>query len=118
MKQIALQSGISVSDFWDMTVGEVAETVEAINKKEEIKLKQQAIMDYTQAKTLISGIAALFSKDEEMLQIDQAYEWLFEKETKKIEEDKKNAQLEINKQRMKEYAEYVNKRRKEGDNGT
>ena len=118
MKQIALQSGLSIFEFWDMTVGEVADTVEANNKREENKLKQKAIMDYTLAKTLTSGIAALFSKNEQMITINEAYEWLFEEENKKIEEEKAKAQLEINKQRMKEYANFVNRKRREGNNGT
>lgn len=44
--KVAIQAGISYSDFWEMTVGEVTLIVEAYNKKQEEEYKIQLSLDY------------------------------------------------------------------------
>jgi len=44
--KVAIQAGISYSDFWEMTVGEVTLIVEAYNKKQLEDYKIQLSLDY------------------------------------------------------------------------
>lgn len=50
--KVAIQAGISYSDFWEMTVGEVTLIVEAYNKKQEEEYKIQLSLDYQLASNI------------------------------------------------------------------
>lgn len=50
--KVAIQAGISYSDFLEMTVGEVTLIVEAYNKKQEEEYKIQLSLDYQLASNI------------------------------------------------------------------
>lgn len=50
--KVAIQAGISYSDFLKMTVGEVTLIVEAYNKKQEEEYKIQLSLDYQLASNI------------------------------------------------------------------
>ena len=110
LKDISLQCGISIFDFWEMTFGEVVDCINAYNNKKNNDLKEQAIMDYIQAQTIVNGIASMLSKENKQKTITEMYSFIFEEENKEQEEEKIKAQLEINKQGMINYINYLKKR--------
>lgn len=110
LKDISLQCDISIFDFWDMTFGEVVDCIKVYNTKKNNCLKEQAIMDYIQAQTIVNGINSMLSKENKQKTITEMYSFLFEEENKKLEEEKIKAQLEINKQGMINYINYLKKR--------
>ena len=51
--KVAIQAGISYSDFLEMTIGEVTLIVEAYNKKQEEEYKIQLSLDYQLASNIV-----------------------------------------------------------------
>lgn len=111
---VALQSGTSALDFWDMTYGEVADTIKAHAKEKEIKLKEQAIMNYKLADLIATNVGAMLSKDAKAPTLIEAYEFLFKEEKEYYAEISAKNEMEAWKQRMIAFAE--NHNRKWGEN--
>lgn len=104
---------MSIFLFWDMTFGEVVDYLKAYNKRQENKLKEKALMDFKLACAITKGVSCLFDKNQN-LSFDEIYKDIFIDEHEELEKTKIKAQVEINKQRMKDFANFHNKRREEG----
>ena len=92
---VALRSGISVLDFYDMTPLEVVQTIEAYNHKHKLGLQEQAYLAYQESQLFSCFIGAMFSKGGKKLPtLYEAYPTLFEDEIKQAEiEQEKNKLL-------------------------
>lgn len=113
--QDALDCGIGVSDFYDMTITEITHIRDSFLRRREIKRKDTADMAYRLSLLITNGIACLISKDNTPIQFLELFSDLFEEESKVNEENKIKAQMEINKQHMKEFANRVNLQRAGGE---
>lgn len=98
-----------------MTISEVTKARDSFLRKREIKRKDTADMVYRLATLITNGTACIMSKGNEPIQFLDIFADLFEEENKKNQENKLKAQMEVNKQHLKEYAERINKNR--GQNG-
>ncbi|MEG0133495.1 MAG: hypothetical protein RR891_06030 [Clostridium sp.] len=104
----ALDCGISVSDFYDMTIKEITKVRDSFLRKREIRRKDTADMVYRLSTLITNGTACIISKDNQPIQFLDIFADIFEEESKDNEENKINAQIEINKQHMKEFAQRIN----------
>ncbi len=104
----ALDCGINVSDFYDMTIKEITKVRDSFLRKREIRRKDTADMVYRLSTLITNGTACIISKDNQPIQFLDMFADLFEEESKVNEENKIKAQMEINKQHMKEFAQRVN----------
>lgn len=109
-----MECEISVFDFWEMTYGEVVDTVKAFTNRKQSTLKERAIMDYKLADMIAVCVSKLLSNEVQVPALHEAYEFLFKEESKKQAEIMAKNDMEIWKQRMINFAEYHN--RKWGEN--
>lgn len=112
---MALECEISIFSFWEMTLEEIVQSIEAYGNRRKNILRERALMDYKLAQGIGLNVANLFDDENNVPEFVEFYAELFEEKNKKIQEQKRLNELEINKQRMKEFANFHNKRfRREG----
>lgn len=112
----ALDCGISVEDFYNMTIKEITKVRDSFLRKREIRRKDTADMVYRLSTLITNGTACIISKDNQPIQFLEIFADIFEEESKDNEENKIKAQMEINKQHMKEFAQRVNSQKIGGEN--
>ncbi len=91
-----------------MTIEEITKVRDSFLRKREIRRKDTADMVYRLSTLITNGTACIISKDNQPIQFLDMFADLFEEESKVNEENKIKAQMEINKQHMKEFAQRVN----------
>lgn len=107
MLPIALQCGIGIFDFWDMTYGEITMTIKAFNDKEINRLKEKAIMDYQLANIIGLSVARLMDKNAKYPEIEKVYPSLFD-----VPKDKPvQVDWRIAKERLMKYTDAHNRKR-------
>lgn len=74
--KVAIQAGISYSDFLEMTIGEVTLIVEAYNKKQEEEYKIQLSLDYQLASN-IAYFVGLTLNGKQIPSLQKTYPSLF-----------------------------------------
>ena len=74
--KVAIQAGISYSDFLEMTIGEVTLIVEAYNKKQEEEYKIQLSLDYQLASN-IAYFVGLTLNGKQIPSLQKVYPSLF-----------------------------------------
>ncbi len=74
--KVAIQAGISYSDFLEMTIGEVTLIVEAYNKKQEEEYKIQLSLDYQLASN-IAYFVGLALNGKQIPSLQKTYPSLF-----------------------------------------
>ncbi|MEW9991805.1 MULTISPECIES: hypothetical protein [Clostridium] len=96
-----------------MTLDEILKTVEAYKDRKEADLKERAAMDYKLAQCVGYAVASIMDKGNKMPDFFEVYKALFEKESKQNEEQQKEKELIIQKQRMIDFVNQHNKKWKE-----
>jgi hypothetical protein len=91
-----------------MTIKEITNIRDSFLRKREIRRKDTADMVYRLSTLITNGTACIISKDNQPIQFLEIFADIFEEESKADEENKVKAQMEINKQHMKEFAQRVN----------
>ena len=61
LAKTAIKAGVSLSDFWNMTPGEIYLVIEAWNEQEEERVKAQLGINYALAQTIALAIGSSFS---------------------------------------------------------
>lgn len=107
MLPIALQCGISIFEYWDMTYGEITLTIKAFNDSTVNKLKEKAIMDYQLANMIGLSVARLMDKNAKYPKIEELYPSLFEVENTQP----KQIDWRIAKERLMKYTDAHNRKR-------
>lgn len=100
----ALEASIDTFSFWDMTFGEINETIKANSRKQEREHKYKAIFDYKLASLVGRNIAAAFDKGNKIPRIYEVYEGFEEvkQEEERLEAEQKWKAI---KARMESYNE-------------
>jgi len=99
-----------------MTIAEITSIRDSFLRRREIKRKDTADMVYRLSTLITNGTACIMSKENQPIQFLEIFADIFEEENKANEENKIKAQLEINKQYMKEFATRVNSQKTGGEN--
>lgn len=108
---VALQCGISILDFYDMTMIEVVKTIEAYQKKDKLRLQEKAYIAYQESQLISCFIGSMFKKGQTKLPtMYDAFGALFEEEIKQQE-------MEQDKARILAFVNRINDARKEQNGG-
>lgn len=110
-----MDCGISINEFYDMTIKEITDYRDSFLRKREIKRKDYADMIYRLSTLITNGTACILSKDNKPIEFLEIFGDIFEEESKINEKNKINIQMEINKQYMREFAERINKEMEGGE---
>lgn len=111
----ALDCGITVNEFYDMTIKELTEYRDSFMRRREIKRKDSADMIYRLSTLITNGTACILSEKNKPIEFLDIFSDIFPEESKINEENKIKVQMEIHKQRMREFAERVNKQMNGGE---
>ena len=104
----ALQSGISISEYWYLTYGEIKVTIDAYQANQKLHIREQAGLHHSLANLIGISVARLMDNKAEYPSLKEAYPGIFsDLETAPPQED-----WEISKIRMMQYAEANNKKKR------
>lgn len=116
-----LDIGISPSDFWNYSIGEIYDLLESYNRKmqietekEEADLKIKIILNSTLARWIGENVACLLDKNAKVTTISEVFPSLFQSEEESVEESK--VDMELYKAKMDDYMFRHNSRMKKGEN--
>ena len=113
---IALQHGLSLFDFWNMTLKELLQYLNAVQEREKHKRQEQ----YLQASLTASFIGCVWG-NKPIPPIHQVFPEIFEEtvQSEQTQQDKDYMAMMLYKEQMLDFANYHNKRRqakKDGEN--
>ncbi len=78
MYKQALKCEIKPFEFWELTITETIDMIQAYNERQKEEMQFQAICAYSTARTITHGIAVAFGK-EKFPQLHEVFPTLFEK---------------------------------------
>lgn len=104
---IAIQSDISIFDFWELTYGEIITTIKAKKDKRKIELQEAAILDYKLADLVGISCARLVSSDVKFPELNQVYSFLFDQ----VAQEPKKQSWEDQKRILMQYTQAHNEKR-------
>lgn len=98
-----MQCNIKLEEFYNYDLQELDWVLTAYRKQEQYEMKQQSIMNYTNAVCQVRMLACLFSKDATMPEFEEVYGWLFndDEERKKEQEINEQREAELQVERFK-----------------
>ena len=95
--------------FWEHSPQEILDIINSKNKVLEFNRKNDYIRDYYLANTIVGFLGPLLSKDVKPPELwNCAPEYIFEKEKVQIEELRKEQELALHKERMREFVTRFN----------
>ena len=108
---------MEVISFWNYGVDEIIDIIESHRRVEKAKIKQEISNNYMQAFMIRDCVASLFDEKVKPKQLYEIYPDLFVegKEKEVAEELQRQNELEINKERLRAFAERFNKNLKKGE---
>lgn len=104
-------------DFWELTIGEIRDMIESHNRVKLQAKKDKIVENYRLSQMIVNHISLLLSKEAKVAEFWEYAPELFEEERNAIEQQKQNHALLLHKERMREFAERHNRKRKEEVNG-
>lgn len=100
-------------DFWDLTVLEIREMIESYNRVKIQERKEKIIDSYRLSQMISNHVSSLLSKDAKVLEFWEYAPDLFVEEQQAVEQERQRQALLLHKERMREFAERHNQKRKE-----
>lgn len=100
-------------DFWDLTVLEIREMIESYNRVKVQERKEKIIDSYRLSQMISNHVSSLLSKDAKVLEFWEYAPDLFVEEQQAVEQERQRQALLLHKERMREFAERHNQKRKE-----
>ena len=114
--------GLSRQEFYGSTFKEVKQYSEAYQKQQKNKLEEQAFFDWQLANLIGSSVARLLSSDVKYPTLQEAYPFLDDTQpTEEVGEDgltPEERAVIINQEKMREWVEAMNKKRKQKETNT
>ena len=104
-------------DFWDLTVLEIREMIESYNRIKIQERKEKIIDSYRLSQMISNHISLLLSKDSKVFEFWEYAPELFVEEQQAVEQERQRQAFLLHKERMREFAERHNRKRKEEMNG-
>ena len=98
--------GMREEDFYNSTIKQITRYVESYNKQQENQLQEKAFFDYQLANLIGMSVARLLSKDAKFPSFEKAYPFI-NKEAKEVDEE---WEMEVQHNRLREWAEQINKK--------
>ncbi|HHG7937040.1 TPA: hypothetical protein ACPYFT_002024 [Streptococcus pneumoniae] len=104
-------------DFWDLTVLEIREMIESYNRVKIQERKEKIIDSYILSRMITNHVSLLLSNDAKVVELWEYAPELFVEEQQAVEQERQRQALLLNKERMRDFAERHNRKRKEEVNG-
>lgn len=104
-------------DFWDLTVLEIREMIESYNRVKIQERKEKIVENYKLSQMIVNHISLLLSKEAKVAEFWEYAPELFVEEQQAVEQERQRQALLLHKERMREFAERHNRKRKEEVNG-
>ncbi|VOP87789.1 prophage protein [Streptococcus pneumoniae] len=104
-------------DFWDLTVLEIREMIESYNRVKTQERKEKIIDSYRLSQMISNHVSLLLSNDAKIVEFWEYAPELFVEEQQAVELERQKQALLLHKERMREFAERHNRKRKEEVNG-
>ena len=104
-------------DFWDLTVLEIREMIESYNRVKIQERKEKIIDSYRLSQMISNPVSLLLSKDAKVFEFWEYSPELFVEEQQAVEKERQRQALLLHKERMRDFAERHNRKRKEEVNG-
>lgn len=104
--------GMREEDFYRSTLAQVTRYVEAYNKQQENQMQEKAYFDYQLANLIGMSVARLLSKDAKYPEFEKAYPFISKVQPKEVDED---WEMEVQHNKLREWAEQMNKKFKKSD---
>lgn len=108
-----LDIGGSLFDFWEYTPAEIRDLVESFNRVYIQKKKEEIISQYRLSQMIANHVSQLVSSEVKILDFWDYAPEVFEEERKQIEEERRQEQLSLHRERMRAFAMKFNEMRKE-----
>lgn len=117
---LAIEQGVLPDVFWELSVLEVLDILEAAGRKHRREFKEKVERDFTLAEAIASRVGYVFTdkkhrEDADLFQPWNAYPELFVREQAEAKEKKEVVALHNYKSGFAAYAERWNKRAKNGE---
>lgn len=106
----ALQCGITVSDFWEMTYGEIVITIKAKNEVEKNRIREAATLNHHLANLIGLSVARLMDKNAKYPSLQEAFPGMFD-DIVQEQQAPKQQDWRVAKERLMQYAEAHNRKR-------
>lgn len=104
-------------DFWDLTVLEIREMIESYNRVKTQERKEKIIDSYRLSQMISNHVSLLLSNEAKIVEFWEYAPELFVEEQQAVELERQKQALLLHKERMREFAERHNRKRKEEVNG-
>lgn len=98
--------GITETDYWNMTFGEVNRAIESRQRRERKEAQIRASFDYILADLIGYSVSRVYNSSNDMPEISEAYPSLFSDE--QIKQEKERKQTELSTLRFKQFANAYN----------
>lgn len=112
----ALDSGITESDFWNMTLAEVNRAIASRNRVKKLEAQEKASFDYILADLIGRSVGRIYSSSTKIPEIAAVYPSLFN--SQEVEEKRAEKKAELSALRFKQFAESFNKKFKKEEGKT
>ena len=106
----ALQSGISISEYWYLTYGEIKATIDAHQANTRLHIREQASLHHSLANLIGISASRLMNDKAEYPSLEEAYPGLFSDSTLHNGEKEAQQDWRLAKARLLQYAEANNKK--------
>ena len=103
----ALQSGVSISEYWYLTYGEIKATIDAHQANQKLHTREQASQNHSLANLIGLSVARLINDEAEYPSLKEAYPGIFSD----IVDEPVQQDWRLAKARLLQYAEANNKKR-------
>lgn len=110
----ALDCGISVTDFWELSVMEISDIMQSYKHRKKVQLKQDLINGFAFAQNTAELIGKYLSKENTARNPWDFFPELFAEEKKIYEAEQEKRQVETARENRKAYAAELKRRRETG----
>ena len=107
----ALDAGVSVSEFWELSIAEINNIIASYKRKEVKRFKEKVQLCFLQADVI--GNALFRQENEKKIQPWDVYPAIFKEEKQQFEEYVKKEELETFKERRRAWMDRYNAKQKE-----
>lgn len=115
LKPQALDSGITIFSFWNMTYGEIVDVIASANRQRLNQLKERASFDHILADLVGASVGRLMDKNAKFPTLYDSYPTLFKDEISKKEVEAPQEEWKLYKARLMKYATAHNEKQRRGE---
>lgn len=107
----ALELGISAKEYWEMSINEIMDTMDSLQRQRRRKEKQRIMDNFILAEMLTANLATLISGKGDIKRPWEYYPELFEKEQERYQKAEEDRKWEQYKENRRAYMAEWNRRR-------